>query len=89
MHANDPIVDEIHRIRAEIMNEQDNDIPQRCIKFNPLVSGRALNRIKNLQHFIFCRFIRRHRQCQLSLGTDQTACSLDYSVPQSQDFGFQ
>ena len=26
MHANDPIVDEIHRIRAEIMNEQDNDI---------------------------------------------------------------
>ena len=26
MHANDPIIDEIHRIRAEIMNEQDNDI---------------------------------------------------------------
>ena len=25
MHANDSIVDEIHRIRAEIMNEQDND----------------------------------------------------------------
>ena len=26
MHANDPIVDEIHRVRAEIMKEQDNDI---------------------------------------------------------------
>ena len=34
-------------------------------------------------HVIFCRFIRRHRQCQLSLGTDQTACSLGYSVPWS------
>ena len=26
MNINDPIVDEIHRIRAEIMKEQDNDV---------------------------------------------------------------
>ena len=43
-----------------ILGNLKSGLPQRCIIFDELRSGCTLDRIENLQHFIFCRFVGCH-----------------------------